>query len=74
MELMKAITFVLNTRIFQIFNALLEKVLWNTASRLYISDCITIKTLGNRRDHVGFWIAAPLYNSIFQLVEEEENE
>ncbi len=71
---MKAITFVLNTRVFQIFTALLEKVLWNTASRLCISDCISIKTLGNRRDYAGFWIAAPLYNSIFQLVEEGENE
>ena len=26
------------------------------------------------RDHAGFWIAAPLYNSVLQLVKEEQNE
>ena len=26
------------------------------------------------RDRAGFWIAAPLYNSVLQLVEEEQNE
>ena len=30
--------------------------------------------LDTLRDRAGFWIAAPLYNSVLQLVEEEQNE
>ncbi len=42
--------------------------------RLYIGDRTIIKVLSNKRERAGFWIAAPLYNSILQLVEEEGNE
>lgn len=37
-----------------------------------MSDRTIIKAQGNKCDRAGFWIAAPLYNSLLQLVKEEE--
>lgn len=39
-----------------------------------MSDRTLNKAQGNKCDRAGFWIAAPLYDGVLKLVEEEGNE
>lgn len=65
---------MLNNKRLQISNSLLEKFLGNLTSHLCISDRTIIEGQSNKCDRAGFWIAAPLYDKVLQLVKEEGNE